>query len=188
MALTDIDTFVIAILENRLFDHMLGYLSLPDANGPQGLEGLQKDPNWRAAVANPRAGHAPYPPMPVNAAEPIVDDPPHDRESIALQISSAAAARPSMGGFVESYLRFSKEPPADPASVMAYHDQKSVPTFDFFARNYCICDHWFAALPLGTQANRLMAMAGESRLMDNSGLFLPDQSLVYDWLTNHNVQ
>ena len=118
MALTDIDTFVIAILENRSFDHMLGYLSLPDANGPQGLEGLQKDPNWRAAVANPRAGHAPYPPMPVNAAEPIVDDPPHDRESIALQISSAAAARPSMGGFVESYLRFSKEPPADPASVM----------------------------------------------------------------------
>ena len=33
-----------------------------------------------------------------------------------------------------------------------------------------------------------MAMAGESRLTDNSGLFLPDQSLVYDWLTNHNVQ
>jgi phospholipase C len=32
-----------------------------------------------------------------------------------------------------------------------------------------------------------MAMAGESSLLDNASLFLPDQPLVYDWLTNHKV-
>ena len=163
MALKDIDTIVVAILENRSFDHMLGYLSLPGANGPPGLEGLQGDQKWVAAVANPREGHAAYAPSLISSPEPVVDDPPHDRESIAMQISAAAAARPSMGGFVESYLRFSKEPPADPGSVMAYHDQRSVPTFDAFAHAYCTCDHWFASLPLGTQANRLMAMSGDSR-------------------------
>ena len=40
MALMDIETIVIAIMENRSFDHMLGYLALPGANGPVGLEGL----------------------------------------------------------------------------------------------------------------------------------------------------
>jgi len=53
--------------------------------------------------------------------------------------------------------------------------------------NYCVCDHWFSSLPLGTQANRLMAMAGESTLLDNSGALLPDQQLVYDWLTQHQI-
>ena len=52
MALADIDTIVIAMLENRSFDHMLGYLSLPWGNGPEGLEGLKADPDWRASVAN----------------------------------------------------------------------------------------------------------------------------------------
>src|SRR5581483_7889867 len=34
MALSDIETIVIVIMENRSFDHMLGYLSLDDANPP----------------------------------------------------------------------------------------------------------------------------------------------------------
>jgi phospholipase C len=42
-------------------------------------------------------------------------------------------------------------------------------------------------LPLGTQANRLMAMAGESRIVDNAPVLLPDQPLVYDWLTANKV-
>ena len=40
--------------------------------------------------------------------------------------------------------------------------------FDFFARNFAVCDHWFSALPTGTQANRLMAMSGESSIVDNA--------------------
>jgi phospholipase C len=188
MALTDIETIVIAILENRSFDHMLGYLSLPGGGGPANLEGLQGDPNWAAAVANTLPGHDPYPPGPVQVSDATVGDPPHDQKSISLQITTPAAARPNMGGFVQSYMKFSPAQPTQPGAVMGYHDQKSVPTFDFFASHYCTCDHWYASLPLGTQANRLMAMAGESRLVDNSGLLLPDQPLVYDWLTNHGVQ
>ena len=43
MSLADIDTFVIVIMENRSFDHMLGYLALP---GPSHLpvEGVSNDP------------------------------------------------------------------------------------------------------------------------------------------------
>lgn len=50
----------------------------------------------------------------------------------------------------------------------------SLPAFDLFGRHYRVCDHWFASsLLLGTQASRLMAMAGESELLDNAGVLLP---------------
>src|SRR6201999_4496251 len=116
-------------------------------------------------------------------------DPQHDRQSIALQISKAPAGPgiTQMGGFVESYATLSDPKPTHPEAVMGYFQASSVPTFDFFARNYCVCDHWYSSLPLGTQANRLMAMAGESTLLDNAGVFLPEQDLVYDWLTAHNI-
>lgn len=47
-ALDLIDTFVIVIMENRSFDHMLGYLNLPGPNRIA-LEGLRSDPDWLAA-------------------------------------------------------------------------------------------------------------------------------------------
>src|SRR5262249_18018214 len=74
----------------------------------------------------------------------------------------------------------------DPKLVMGYYDADSVRIFDFLAREFAVCDQWFSALPTGTQANRLMAMAGESRIKDNVRL-LPAQSLVYDWLTSNDV-
>jgi phospholipase C len=80
-----------------------------------------------------------------------------------------------------------KPPPRDASLVMGYYTNSAVPIFDFFARNFTVCDHWFSALPTGTQANRLMAMSGESSIVDNSPVFLPDQALVYDWLTDHRV-
>ncbi len=71
---------------------------------------------------------------------------------------------------------------------MGYWSASSVPTFDFWAKHYCVCDHWFASLPLGTQANRLMAMGGESQLSDNATGPLPYQRLVYEWLTSKKIQ
>ena len=43
MSLSDIETIIITIMENRSFDHMLGYLNLP---GPGRIpsEGLRNEP------------------------------------------------------------------------------------------------------------------------------------------------
>jgi phospholipase C len=183
MALSDIDTIVIIIMENRSFDHMLGYLSLDDG---MPVEGLKKDVVWQTSFENAYAGKK-YGLFRIPLDGVPCSDPQHDRESIALQIATPSVGQPSMGGFVESYARFSDPIPADPSGVMGYLDAKAVPTFDFFAKNYCVCDHWFSALPLGTQANRLMAMAGKSLLLDNAGALLSNQDLVYDWLTEKNI-
>jgi phospholipase C len=183
MALQDIDTFIVVILENRSFDHMLGYLSLAAANPPIALEGLRDDPAWRNAQTNFYRGN-PFPLHEIAPAVQTIDDPPHEERTIDLQINTPAPGK--MGGFVESYM--TRQPaPSDPTIAMGYYTKKAVPVFDFFARNFAVCDHWFCALPTGTQANRLMAMSGESSIVDNAPVFLPDQDLVYDWLTDHNV-
>jgi len=187
MALSDIDTFVYVMLENRSFDHMLGYLSLDDTPGRMAVDGLRTDPAWRARHANLGNG-TPHQVKRLLSAQPIDEDPPHGNATIAKQINTpTAGGAATMGGFVQTYLdAFRNPPPADPAAVMGYYDAEAVGIYDFLARNYCVCDRWFTPLPLGTQANRLMAMSGTSKVVDNVR-GLPDQELVYDWLGGRGI-
>jgi phospholipase C len=149
---------------------------------------LRDDAAWSGPLANQSGGTV----YPIHLLDPSVQeipDPAHDHNSIQVQIAAppVGGAPNRMGGFVQSYVRFSDKPPTDPSLVMGYYDQRAVPVFDLFARNFAICDHWFSALPTGTQANRLMAMSGESALVDDARVLLPDQPLVYDWLAQRQV-
>jgi phospholipase C len=186
MALNDIETFVIVILENRSFDHAVGYLSLPDANPPMAIDGLSSEPAWLQDRANKDKKGNPIAPFALAANLQTIIDPPHDLPHIDTQINRApqSAALTQMGGFVKSY---EKTNPKNPQLVMGYYKADAVPALDFFARNFAICDNWFSSLPSGTQPNRLMAMAGESRIKDNATLSLPHQPLVYDWLTQNDI-
>ncbi len=185
MALSDIETIILVIMENRSFDHMLGYLSL---DGGMLVEGLQADAAWQFSFANEYASKH-YTIFPIDPTSAPCSDPKHDYQSIALQISKVPVGPGirRMGGFVESYATLSDPKPTDPSAVMGYFQGASVPTFDFFARNYCVCDRRYSSLPLGTQANRLMAMSGTSPLLDNAPMFLPEQDVVYNWLTAHGI-
>jgi phospholipase C len=185
MALSDTQTFVIVMLENRSFDHVCGYLSLPDANFFEKIEGLQSDPAWENRFQNddvdgtPRAIHR------LDPSFQNIPDPPHEDINIKKQTNTSTHAGASrlMGGFVKSYWDASPRP-ADRSPVMGFYDRRAVPVFDFFARNFAICDNWFSPLPAGTQVNRLMAMSGQSNIHQNVSdpLDFPHQPLVYDWL------
>jgi phospholipase C len=184
MALSDIQTFVIVMLENRAFDHMVGYLSLAGLD----VDGLRSDPAWNDAVANLDADGAPIRPFRLDPLVQKIVDPVHDLPHIATQIATPPHGGPpaGMGGFIKSYLQ-SDPAPTDPKLVMGHYDASAVAMYDFFAREFAICDHWHAALPSGTQPNRLMAMAGQSRISDNVKFLLPDQPLVYDWLKQNKI-
>jgi phospholipase C len=187
MALNDIDTFVIVMLENRSFDHACGYLSLPDAGPPMPVDGLRDDPAWLAQYANDDLDGTPVPIHRLEPREQNFIDPPHEDNNIATQINTPTHnnASPILGGFVKSYAD-AKPRPDDRSAVMGYYTKEAVPVFGFFARNYTICDRWFSSLPAGTQPNRLMAMAGTSKIFHNTGpLKFPDQPLAYDWLTDN---
>lgn len=186
MALRDIDTFVIVILENRSFDHAVGYLSLPDANPPMAIDGLRSDLDWLKQHASDDASGTPVTPFALSPAVQTIEDPPHDLGHIDTQINTPthSGALPQMGGFVRSYETVT---PMHPRLVMGYYKADTVSALDFFARKFAICDSWFSSLPTGTQPNRLMAMAGRSKIADNAAIALPNQPLVYDWLRQNNI-
>lgn len=61
---------------------------------------------------------------------------------------------------------------------MGYYTSRELPVTDFLARNFLVCDRWFAPLPASTQPNRLMAMSGFTRSRVTGDSMLA-QELVY---------
>ena len=55
--LNKIKNIVVVMMENRSFDHALGYLSLNQFGRPE-IDGLKDDPNWNAKVASVYNGAA----------------------------------------------------------------------------------------------------------------------------------
>ena len=189
MDLSRIKHIVVVMMENRSFDNMLGYLSLPPYSRAD-VEGLGKIPNWEDEFASVYQGHKFRPFVLTDPYHPIDADPPHERGPISLQLGANENGKFAMDGFVANYATADgvklPVPGSDPP-VMGYFTAEQVPVTNFFAREFLVCDHWFSALPAGTQPNRLMAMSGNSRIDVNTEP-LPEQFLLYDWLTQHNVR
>ena len=183
--LSAVEHIVVVMMENRSFDHMLGYLNLPPWNTSRpAVDGVSLDPAWVRRFTNfyDSRTFAPH-----DFTDRLIDDPPHTRPTIALQLATSLGAEGPMTGFVASYAQ-RKQRPRSLSHVMAYYTAADVPVFDFLARNFTVCDRWFSALPAGTQPNRLMALAGFTSVGDNAPLYLPDQELVYDWLTERGIR
>lgn len=191
--MADIETIIIVMMENRSFDHMLGYLSLPDYRRDE-VDGLKlkpestpQNPIWESNFVVP----GPY--TPFRLPDPRVPfepktDPPHERLNIQLQLGVPQGGVYPMNGFVQSYPATINVNGKDRPIVMGYFTGEDLPTTHFFSEKFLICDQWFSSLPTGTQPNRLLAMSGQSRIDVNVNKTLPDQSLVYDWLTAHGVR
>ncbi len=189
--LNKIETIVIVMMENRSFDQMLGYLSLPeyDRKDVEGLRLKSTDPPVWGDEYVITGGHTPFR-MP-NTTAPLPDnlDPWHERENEEKQIGppDPDGVHP-MKGFFESYPYTIKVNDKDEPVVMGYYTGADLPTTHFFAENFLICDHWFASIPTGTQPNRLMAMSGQTRIDKNVAKPpLPNQELAYKWLSVHDV-
>jgi len=186
-----IDTIVVVIMENRSFDHMLGYLSLPDY-GRDEVEGLKTDGThlpltWQPPYILP----GPYTPFRMPSPRrplPNKMDPPHERPNIATQLGPQANGIYPMKGFIQSYGDKINVNGVNQPVVMGYFTGEDLPTTHFFAENFLICDHWFSALPAGTQPNRLMAMSGTSRIDLNRKGLIPEQQLVFKWLNDRGIR
>jgi phospholipase C len=149
--LSRIRTIAIAMMENRSFDHMLGYLSLPDSGHPnwQRIEGVRQATDFYA--------HTAFPVRPLTNLT-IDPDPLHERENIEVQISNNPFG--PMRGFTEAYkASFSPYKQGDPIErVMEYCRKQDLNTTDYLARNFAICEEWFAPLSASTLPNRLVAI------------------------------
>ena len=150
-ALAQIEHIVVLMLENRSFDHMLGYLSLEggrtDVNGlASGMSNTARGVEY--PVAHEQATHIPHPNW----------DPDHSGEATDLQIGGG-----KMDGFAESFARTleaRKVTNPDPGMVMRYYNAADLPVYDHLAEHFCVCDCWHASVPGATWPNRLYAVTG----------------------------
>jgi phospholipase C len=193
--LDSVGTTVIVMLENRSFDHMLGYLSLiePKMNiigltAPVGSNVDYRLPgskllnsDYLSVSSADGELHYPYH-MPDG---PLATDLPHDRDSVKQQLGEQVPPYP-MSGFVDAYYNLTptRMELVDP---LGFFTAAEVPMMDFFAREFALCDHWFASVPADTHPNRLMSLSGET-LIDRTGGLLPDQPLVLDWLNQNRIE
>jgi phospholipase C len=191
--LDQVDTIVIAMLENRSFDHILGALSLPLYGGRKDIEGLigDLDPGSRE-LTNPlydnyALGHR-WRPSIADRDVPLITDAPHSRVRVATQLDwSVATGGFTMAGFAQAY--FDDNPGnrgAPPESMMVFPPQL-IPMTAFLARNFVVCDHWFAPIPTETQPNRFMALAGFTHI-DTNATHPPDHEIVTDWCDTNKIR
>jgi len=180
----NVDTVVVVMMENRSFDHVLGYLRHPDHGNRTDVDGIEDLANEAYVNINlDGEGKRPYW-MPDG---PLSSDLPHDAAGTAVQLKySVPAKRYLMTGFVEAFEKKLNSKMAAPLPMGLLRPQ-DLPTTSMLADRYCVCDRWFACVPTSTAPNRLMALCGATPL-DNLGVLLPNQPTVYDWLLDHGVR
>jgi phospholipase C len=140
--LDQIEHIVVLMLENRSFDHMLGYLRLEA--GRQDVDGLTGNESNDDAEGNTH--------KPKRMASAIMNgDPCHDWDCVKEQLDN------NNGGFITNY---AQHVASHPEFIMNYYNATDVPVYDHLAREFTICDRWFCSMPGPTQPNRAYALAG----------------------------
>lgn len=158
--LDKIDHVVVLMMENRSFDHVLGYLKLkgivPEVDG---LEPTMGNDDAKGTFRRVR-------PLGRRKIDQKALDPGHGAADVREQIAGG------MGGFLRNYVKaFERSveehpvPPGfkfDPTLVLAYLTGEDVPVYDYLARQFQVCDRWFSSFPGPTWPNRLYAVTGGS--------------------------
>jgi len=161
-----LEHIVVVMMENRSFDHMLGYLSLEGMQDVDGLTGDEFNLDADGDVIKVHAFDAEANKV-QRAGEALQKrlDPDHSPAGVRKQVGSGyTRGGPAMGGFVRSFIESRKSADdvgKDLWSVpMGYYTSKDVPVYDHLARQYCVCDRWHASIPGDTWPNRLYATTG----------------------------
>jgi phospholipase C len=148
---------VVLMMENRSFDHMLGYLK--HASYP--IEGLDGDETNPSAAGGPAIRVSPN----ARSINDLNPDPAHEFPDINVQIfgnpEGADTGQAKMQGFVQNYATHSGNA-LHGANVMKCFHPGTLPVLSTLAKQYAVCDHWFSSVPGSTLPNRLFAHAATS--------------------------
>jgi phospholipase C len=169
------------MLENRSFDHMLGFLYTGAGNiSPlgqpyEGLTGTESNPDdsgnrvtvFKIEPATPNAYFMPG----ADPGEGYMATNDQLYGSTAAPASSSQV--PAMQGFVKDFAAtlawqshssgWSIVPGTTASDIMGCFTPEALPVLSALARGYAVCDHWFCSAPTETLPNRAFANAGTSQ-------------------------
>ncbi|AGC48136.1 hypothetical protein MYSTI_06863 [Myxococcus stipitatus DSM 14675] len=187
---TPIRYVFVLMLENRSFDHMLGFSGITGTDAVTGkhtvLNGLTGNEfNTFEGRRYPVSSPADYV-MPVG--------PHHDFLDVLLQLTGVNWASHAehfkapvvkyppitLSGFVESYVAAAHEaqlPTADPGEIMRCYAPQQLPVLNALAREFAVCDQWFSSMPGPTWPNRFFVNAATAGGLDHS----PSMAECIEW-------
>ena len=189
--LAKIDHIVVLMLENWSFDCLLG--KLYDGHpGFTGLSGNELNPDvagnpvsvWNKGGTDEDTMKIPDP------------DPGELWADINMQLFGTRTVpspipAPTMQGFVRNYLDQKTQHPSlpyDPTSVMHYFTSDQVLVLSTLAKQFAVCDHWFASAPCQTWPNRWFVHTGTAdRHENNTPLHFPDVPTIFNRLETAGV-
>jgi phospholipase C len=174
-----IEHVVVLMLENRSFDHFLGYLYPPSAtfDGLSGAEYNREDPADPASTPHAVTDDA--------ASSDLDEDAGHDFEDVHEQLFGSPLATPGSqnpglnSGFVRNYER--KNSGAGPR-IMKCFNRATLPVLSRLAEEFAVCDHWYSSMPGPTWPNRLFVHTGSSDGQVDNKYRLYHDSTVFNLL------
>jgi phospholipase C len=160
----------VLMLENRAFDHMLGFSGITGTDAatgkPTSVIGLS------GSESNSYNGQA-YPV--VETADWVMPvDPGHDFLDVVEQLAGAEATYPpshtypavNNSGFVANYVKDGGG--AAPGEIMKCYAPAQLPVLNALATDFAVLDGWRASMPGPTWPNRYFMMAGSAGGLDHT--------------------
>lgn len=180
--MASIDHVVVLVLENRSFDHLLGFLNHPDPS----FDGLRGTGQY----TNPGL-HGESVPASPDAKTVLPIDPDHSHDAVMDQLGIGRGRdrpQPTNQGFVASYERKGRGTAVNSHSgplgqlvdlfhrvshpgaaikgrgplIMSCHTPESVPVLSTLALEFGVCTRWFSSVPGETWPNRNFLHAATS--------------------------
>lgn len=174
-----LNVFVL-MLENRSFDHLLGFSGITGTDAvtgqPTKIDGLN------GTESNSFNGATYQVSQPADFIMSV--DPGHEFADVVEQLAGPGATYSPEGayppindsGFVASYVAHGGQ--SNPAEIMkCYSTSSQLPVLAALAQEFAVCDNWYASMPGPTWPNRFFAHAASSGGLDHS----PSTAQIIGW-------
>jgi phospholipase C len=159
----------VLMLENRSFDHMLGFSGITGTDAatgqPTSIDGLSgsESNSYNGVIYTVQRG----------APDRAAIDPPHGFSGVLEQLCGEGAvyvsAQPyppiNNSGYVSV---FARSHPELPDGAMRCFTPDQVPVTTALAQEFVVCDRWFSSMPGPTEPNRFFVHAGTAGFFDNA--------------------
>jgi phospholipase C len=179
--LASIEHVVVLMLENRSFDHMLGFLYSDADNvslAGQPFEGLT------GTESNPDASDQPVTVFKISSttdnayfmpgADPGEGYMATNDQLFGSETAPASSSTvPTMTGFIKDFAYtlswqsrdsgWTIVPGTVPSDIMGCFTPDALPVLSALAKGYAVCDHWFSSVPTETMPNRAFACSATSQ-------------------------
>lgn len=201
--LLNIDHIVVVMMENRSFDHVLGYLA--EVPGHETSDGLTTDlkkllqDNGYPVRKLKESGIIPNglnfkTKFPASVGHEFADV----AEQLSEKITTNGRSINSPKGFVSNFKsRAKNHPELDVNDVLGYYEAADLPFYKFLVENYAYCERFFCSHPGPTLPNRMFSLTGDLQyertgeiILDNNdgdNFSLSRAMTIYDLLTRKGI-